>query len=120
MKQHIDIYNVLPGVSVPLKTYAARIGFKKLQDLPYEPDKILTQEQMDEVRDYCFNDIEITEALTYKMEKELEIRLKNKCSYNNVVYFIIVHLVIAVRTTELSKERIYEFQSKFLNIMLKK
>ncbi len=82
MKQHIDIYNVLPGVSVPLKTYAARIGFKKLQDLPYEPDKILTQEQMDEVRDYCFNDIEITEALTYKMEKELEIRYLFSNEYN--------------------------------------
>lgn len=50
------------------------MGFKKLQDLPYEPDTVLTEKQMDEVQEYCFNDIEVTEALTYRIEKELELR----------------------------------------------
>ena len=74
VKQHIDIINVIPGIRFSLKTYAARIGFKKLQDLPYNPDESLTIEQMVEVRDYCFNDVEVTEALTNKIYKELEIR----------------------------------------------
>ena len=74
IKQHIDIIKVLPSIHTSLKTFAARIGFKKLQDLPYNPDESLTIEQMVEVRDYCFNDVEVTEALTNKIYKELEIR----------------------------------------------
>ena len=74
VKQHIDIINVIPGIRFSLKTYAARIGFKKLQDLPYNSDESLTTEQMNEVRDYCFNDAQVTEALTNKIYKELEIR----------------------------------------------
>ncbi|MBP9778213.1 MAG: hypothetical protein KBD25_03430 [Rickettsiaceae bacterium] len=73
-KLHIDLFEVAPGVGVSLKTYAARIGFKKIQDLPYEPDSILNDLQMEEVKEYCFNDIEVTEALTYKLAKELEVR----------------------------------------------
>lgn len=71
---HIDIFKVAPSLNTSLKTYAARMGFKKLQDLPYEPDTVLTEQQMDEVQEYCFNDIEVTEALTYRIEKELELR----------------------------------------------
>jgi len=73
-KLHIDLFEVAPGVEVSLKTYAARIGFKKIQDLPYEHGSILTDLQMEEVKEYCFNDIEVTEALTYRLEKELELR----------------------------------------------
>lgn len=73
-KGHIDIFKVAPGINTSLKTYAARMGFKKLQDLPYEPDSVLTEQKMDEVKAYCFNDIEVTEALTYRLEKELELR----------------------------------------------
>ena len=67
IKQHIDIIKVLPSIHTSLKTFAARIGFKKLQDLPYNPDESLTIEQMVEVRDYCFNDAQVTEALTNKI-----------------------------------------------------
>lgn len=74
IQAHIDIFKVAPSVNTSLKTYAARMGFKKLQDLPYEPDTILTEQQMDEVKEYCFNDIEVTEKLTYRLEKELELR----------------------------------------------
>jgi DNA polymerase elongation subunit (family B) len=72
-KQHIDIKDVIAG-STSLKSYAARIGFKKLQDLPYDPAEPLTKEQMIEVREYCLNDVEVTEALTNKIRRELEIR----------------------------------------------
>lgn len=82
IKRHIDLFEVAPGVNVSLKTYAARMGFKKLQDLPYEPDTILTAKQMDEVKAYCFNDIEVTEALTYRLEKELELRYFFTKQYN--------------------------------------
>ena len=74
MMHHIDIFKVAPSVNTSLKTYAARMGFKKLQDLPYEPDAVLTEKQMDEIKEYCFNDIEVTEKLTYRLEKELELR----------------------------------------------
>ena len=71
---HVDIFNVAPSINTSLKTYAARMGFKKLQDLPYEPDMILTDGQMDGIKEYCFNDIEVTKSLAYRLEKELELR----------------------------------------------
>jgi len=81
-KQHIDIMKVIPSITVSLKSYAARIGFKKLQDLPYDPAEPLTQEQMIEVREYCLNDVEVTEALTNKISRELEIREVFSREYN--------------------------------------
>ena len=74
IKLHIDLFNVAPSVNTSLKTYAARMGFKKLQDLPYDADMFLNDQQIDEIKEYCFNDIEVTEALTYRLEKELELR----------------------------------------------
>jgi len=71
----IDIIDVLPG-QASLKVYGARINQAKLQDLPYPHDAILTDAQMDDVRDYCVNDLRITKALADKMSKQLELRVQ--------------------------------------------
>lgn len=57
---HIDLKEAVPGVQVSLKLYGGRLHSRRLQDLPYPPDMVLTREQMIEVRDYCENDLDTT------------------------------------------------------------
>lgn len=70
---HIDIIRVLPkGAS--LKMFGARIHTNKLQDLPFEPDRILTREEKNILKQYCYNDVDITMALYLKIQEELKLR----------------------------------------------
>ena len=71
---HIDIKEVAPGVMVSLKAYGARMHMPKLQDLPYDPDKPLTRQQMLEVADYCLNHLGNTRELFNQIKGRVEIR----------------------------------------------
>jgi hypothetical protein len=70
---HIDIINVAPG-KCSLKLYGARIGAIKLQDLPYDHMQAITREQMNDVRNYCINDVNITEHLYKTLHEEFAVR----------------------------------------------
>ena len=70
---HIDIMNVARGRS-SLKLYGARIGSKKLQDLPYNHLEPLSRHEMNDVRNYCINDVDITEDLYKALNAELSVR----------------------------------------------
>lgn len=70
---HIDIIEVLP-LTATLKIYGGRAHSPKLQDLPYEPDTILTPEQMVEVKEYCGNDLKLTEDVFRPIIGEIELR----------------------------------------------
>lgn len=64
-----------------LKDIAIRLGFPKIQDLPYDFDKPITPEQIREVRRYCANDIGITEQLWNKMADLFLLRQELECQY---------------------------------------
>jgi len=70
---HIDLMEVAKG-DCSLKLYAGRLHAKKMQDLPYDPDVSLTNEQMDEVKRYCRNDLENTELLLKAHVKQIDER----------------------------------------------
>jgi hypothetical protein len=72
--KHFDIKDVLPGTGISLKLYASRIGFKTIQDLPYEPDLELSFDQTDVIKKYCDNDLDITIALYNILKPALELR----------------------------------------------
>lgn len=72
-KNHIDLIEVSPG-KVSLKLYGGRLNAPKLQDLPYEPDHILTDIEKDEVIEYCFNDLELTALLFEELSPQLKLR----------------------------------------------
>lgn len=57
---HVDLREPIPGVQISLKLYGGRLHSKRLRDLPYPPDAVLTREQMIEVREYCENDLDTT------------------------------------------------------------
>ncbi|AEG53184.1 DNA-directed DNA polymerase B [Sinorhizobium meliloti] len=89
---HVDLFDTNPSVgtgaddddeaentfasgSASLKTLGGRLHVKRLQDLPVDPDALLTHEQMDIVGDYCLNsDCPATRALYNHCKQALELR----------------------------------------------
>lgn len=70
---HIDIIEVAPGQS-SLKIYGARLNCPTIQDLPIEPDALISPSQRDELRQYCLNDLRTTWALYKSLEKQIDLR----------------------------------------------
>ena len=71
----IDLIEVAPSAGLSsLKQYGGRMHTKRMQDLPFDPNKELTREQAAKVREYCINDLTQTEELYRKLEKAIELR----------------------------------------------
>lgn len=71
---HIDLINVAIG-KASLKMYGARINTPFLQDLPYDPSIRLTREQMEVLKKYCSNDVDITRSLYEHLKNDIDIRV---------------------------------------------
>lgn len=70
----IDLKEIAPS-QCSLKMYAGRLHCERLQDLPYEPDRVLSEIEIIEVRDYCVNsDVPATYRLYQELEGEIELR----------------------------------------------
>jgi len=57
-----------------LKIYAGRLHAKKMQDLPFHPDTILSEDQITIVRWYCVNDTFNTKLLRECLKEQIELR----------------------------------------------
>lgn len=77
---HIDLIEPAFG-EAPLKLYGGRLHSKKLQDLPYDPDQVLSPDQADEVRRYCVNDLYITRDLHKSLEPDIALREQLSLKY---------------------------------------
>ena len=71
---HFDVSEPAPGVRISLKLYGGRMHSKRLQDLPIEPGTWLNEAQMQEIIDYCENDLDTTIELYQTIYEEMEIR----------------------------------------------
>jgi len=71
--KHIDLIELMFGVA-SLKMYGARLHSKKLQELPIAPDTVLTEAQMDEINEYCNNDVAITKMAFLEKVQQVELR----------------------------------------------
>lgn len=71
---HIDLSEPSPAVMVSLKGYGARLGSRKLQDLPYNPDEILNDEAKEVTKLYNINDLDTTIDLFNSILPRLELR----------------------------------------------
>lgn len=78
---HIDLFDVAPGVMISLKTYAGRIGHKRMVDLPYHHDDDLDVKQQAVLEAYCLNDLDVTEALFKLLKVELDLRAEMSTEY---------------------------------------
>lgn len=77
---HIDIIEVAPGIA-SLKTYAGRLHCKKMQDLPFHPDTILSEIDMVDTDEYCGNDLGNTGALFNAVKEQIELRERMTATY---------------------------------------
>ena len=79
--RHLDIKDLPPAAKVSLKLYGGRIHSKRLQDLPIEPNSTLTEPQMDEINQYCGNDLQITIDLYNQLLERIDLRLNMTKQY---------------------------------------
>jgi len=77
---HIDLIEIAAG-KASLKIYGGRLHAKKMQDLPIEPDAILTREQMVLIKDYCENDLHTTNLLYQTLKPQIALREKMSEQY---------------------------------------
>lgn len=73
---HVDLIEPAPAVKISLKLYGGRMHSKRLQDLPIEPDAIITPEQREVLVKYCRNDLDTTIDLLHAIEDRIELRRK--------------------------------------------
>jgi hypothetical protein len=78
--ESIDLINLPLGMH-SLKLYAARLNTKSIQSLPYEPNTILTNEQMEDVKQYCINDLQLTQELYQELKLQIDLRAKMSETY---------------------------------------
>jgi DNA polymerase elongation subunit (family B) len=70
---HIDIIEVAPG-RASLKAYGGRLHTKKMQDLPIDPSDSIAPEQRELLREYCGNDLRVTQELYEYLAPQIALR----------------------------------------------
>ena len=70
---HIDLIEVAP-LFASLKIYGGRMHSQRMQDLPFVPGTMLTDNQIAITRYYCINDLDTTIDLRNTLEEELDLR----------------------------------------------
>lgn len=71
---HIDLMEVQPNAFASLKTLQGRLHGKKMQDLPYKPGQILTEDQIDQTIAYMGNDLDATCNLYGALIPDVQLR----------------------------------------------
>lgn len=77
---HIDLIEVAPG-QASLKLYGGRLHSRTLQDLPIEPDQLITIHDLDNMRAYCANDNDTTIDLALALADQIELRTQMSHEY---------------------------------------
>ena len=70
---HIDLMAISP-VFAGLKSYGTRLHAPSIQSLPYDPEEMLSVDQMDDVAEYCINDLDLTERLYKALLPQIKLR----------------------------------------------
>jgi hypothetical protein len=73
--RHVDLIEVCP-LKGSLKTYGARLHAKHLQDLPFDPHQLLTAQEAATVREYNFNDLDLTLLVWNNLKEQIDLRTK--------------------------------------------
>jgi len=78
---HIDLIEVAP-LRASLKIYAGRLHCERMQDLPFRPGIILSENQIAIVRWYCVNDTKNTALLYHELEEQIKLRERLSMDYS--------------------------------------
>jgi hypothetical protein len=77
---HIDLFEVAPG-KASLKMYGGRLHTKTIRDLPFDPSAVITPEQHAELREYCGNDLVLTQELYTFLKPQIDLRIEMGKTY---------------------------------------
>lgn len=78
---HIDLFDVAPGQG-SLKSYAARMHSKRLQDLPIQPHERIDAAKRQALREYCgLGDLPATRDLRAAMSAQIQLRQDMSAEY---------------------------------------
>lgn len=77
---HVDLIEVAPGIA-SLKVYGARLHCERLQDLPIQPDASISPADRVALREYCANDLKVTERLYKHLLPQIELREQMSAKY---------------------------------------
>ena len=80
---HVDLFEVAPG-KASLKIYGGRLNAPRMQDLPIEPDAMISADQAAEMRKYCANDLDTTERLYRALERQIRLREEMGQQYGGI------------------------------------
>lgn len=78
---HIDLIEVAP-LRASLKVYAGRLHAPRMQDLPFHPDVVLSEDQIAITRWYCVNDLRNTVILFEGLLEQIKLREALGKEYN--------------------------------------
>ena len=81
---HIDLIQVAP-LKASLKIYAGRLHCTRMQDLPIDPDAIITSDQAAAIYHYCCNDLNNTAMLLDELAPQIALREDITCQYHEDV-----------------------------------
>jgi len=71
----IDLYEIYPAQqAASLKEFGHRLRYPILRNLPYDFDKVLNDDEWEEVKKYCVHDVNITKLFWEKLRVEWESR----------------------------------------------
>ncbi len=73
---HFDLMPVQPSLFTSLKSLGVRLNSKRLQELPYAYDKVLSDSEIQVIRQYNTNDLDVTIDLYKEVKHEVELRSK--------------------------------------------
>lgn len=79
---HIDLIETAPGVQISLKTYAGRLAYPSMVDMPFHHTWDLTKAQHKVLEQYCLNDLGVTEALFNELREQLNLREQMGAEYD--------------------------------------
>ena len=78
---HVDLIEVAP-LKGSLKLYGARLHVKSIQDQPFNIDSELTEFEIEQLKGFNCNQLDITEQLFDFMKERLELREAMSLEYN--------------------------------------
>ena len=78
--RHIDLIEVCP-LKGSLKTYGGRLHARHLQDLPFDPNHALSASEALIVRDYNFNDLDLTALIFENLKDQIDLRTTLSAEY---------------------------------------
>lgn len=79
---HIDLIESNPSVHQGLKMLNARLHGRFMVDLPITPAAFLSHDEMDQITNYCHNDLDATELVWKAMAAPLELRVALSAKYH--------------------------------------